>query len=960
MVLVLSPFTASDAQQTSQISSYEVTVPRRISRQRRNQESSEKVSYVIQARGKERVVILERNELLLPEAFTVFSYGHDGSLLTQRTNTTSVDADDVAIKRCLLSVSCQGHCHYRGYIEDVEGSSAALSLCSGLSSFGIEPLEGSSSGEHLIYRLEDVESEALSCGTPHSHGLDNESSPWEHSISYGRPIRRRRAVLHQTHYVELLLVVDNERYNYKNRNDTAVHEEMVQLANYVDSFSGFSFSMGPHLRSSLQMYVALNIRIVLVGLMIWSQQNLINTNGSAGEVLGRFTQWREKELVPQQRHDSAQLILTPRGDSHSLLHRKKGFGGTAGMAFVGTACSRSHGGGINAFTNNNVMSFASIVAHELGHNLGMNHDDSRNCRCDVPHCIMNSGATGSRNFSSCSADDFEKMILNSGGRCLLNIPRLDEAYSAPFCGNKLVDAGEECDCGSEQECEKDPCCEPRSCRLRAGAQCAFGICCKNCRFLPGGAVCRSSTDECDLTEYCNGSSALCQNDVFKQNGHPCREGQAYCYNGQCQLHDDQCQEIFGKKAKAAPELCFKDVNSKGDRFGNCGYPSSGFRKCESRNAMCGKLQCENVQAAIPFGIKPSFIQTPLAGTTCWGVDFRLGSDVPDPGMVNEGTKCGDNKVCLNFECRSADVLGYDCDVERKCHGHGVCNSNKNCHCEYGWAPPFCQESGYGGSVDSGPTEAQSGTRDLVSGFGSSRCTTERMNASLFDPDKDTSTRDGLLVFFFLVLPLLALSLYVFFRRNELKQRLLRNKRSQGYEADSRPQMSVLQRADPGTAGKEGQQSHLLPPEQGVRAVKPAPVPAYSTRPPPPPPAFTREKEREEEKERNREGKEELEPRAPCSVNNQSRRLSSTDLLHLLPSSSGLRERLLRRQYNSTHGTLTRMESIHRYGAVDERIDPPLMASTDSQPYSAHSCKLTRRHTRLSLSLSLLWSWRSGT
>jgi len=32
---------------------------------------------------------------------------------------------------------------------------------------------------------------------------------------------------------------------------------------------------------------------------------------------------------------------------HSF-HRKKGFGGTAGMAFVGTACSRSHGGGINA------------------------------------------------------------------------------------------------------------------------------------------------------------------------------------------------------------------------------------------------------------------------------------------------------------------------------------------------------------------------------------------------------------------------------------------------------------------------------------------------------------------------------------------------------------------------------------------------------------------------------------
>lgn len=26
---------------------------------------------------------------------------------------------------------------------------------------------------------------------------------------------------------------------------------------------------------------------------------------------------------------------------------------------------------------------------------------------------------------------------------------------------------------------------------------------------------------------------------------------------------------------------------------------------------------------------------------------------------------------MNFECRSADILNYDCDVEKKCHGHGV-------------------------------------------------------------------------------------------------------------------------------------------------------------------------------------------------------------------------------------------------------------------------------------------------
>ncbi|XP_075938538.1 disintegrin and metalloproteinase domain-containing protein 9-like isoform X1 [Anarhichas minor] len=775
-----------DSQQT-EFSSYQLTVPRPIGGRLRRDVGGRppnQVSYVISVDGNDHVVHLQRNELLLPANFTVFSYSHNGSLITSRPPV-------------------QDHCHYQGSVQDMEGSAVAMSICNGLrgvlhladDSYGIEPSD-SSPDQHLVYRLQDVTSQPRGCGTPHDdqRGHDNNNAT-EHAqykpeeIHHRGHSRMKRAVLHLTHYVELLLVVDNDRFNYMNKNETAVRDEMVHLANFIDS-----------------MYKQLNIRVVLVGLEIWTQQNRISTDGGAGEVLSRFTQWREKELVPRRRHDSAQLILN------------KSFGGTAGMAFVSTVCSRSHGGGINAFLNNNVPSFASIVAHELGHNLGMNHDDGRSCSCAVNACIMNSGATGSRNFSSCSADDFEKMILLTGGSCLLNVPRPDEAYSAPYCGNRLVDMGEECDCGTQKECEEDPCCEYQTCKLTSGAQCAYGECCYSCQYLPGGSVCRSSTDECDLPEYCNGSSSLCQSDVFIQNGHPCRNHQAFCYNGKCQHYDKQCQAIFGSKAKAAPEICFKDVNSKGDRFGNCGYHNYGYKKCESRNARCGKLQCSNVQAVTVFGIEPSIISTPIGGAKCYGVDFMLGSDVPDPGMVNEGSKCGDNKVCMNFECSSIDILNYDCDVEKKCHGHGVCNSNRNCHCEDGWAAPFCEVKGYGGSVDSGPTWN----------------------------DKDTSVRDGLLVFFFLVLPLLALGAFVFLRRNELLRRFgpSRRKRSQGYQADGaastnlsrgpppRAQPPPVTRGNANNIVKDGHNAQLLPPQEVVETSRTAS--SYALRPPPPP------------------------------------------------------------------------------------------------------------------------------
>ncbi|XP_054916947.1 LOW QUALITY PROTEIN: disintegrin and metalloproteinase domain-containing protein 15-like [Poeciliopsis prolifica] len=630
--------------------------------------------------GQRLLLDLEKNHNLLPRPPNIFFYLPNGT-------GVSLPAEPVT------------HCYYHGNIRGFPRSRAALSTCSGLRGVIVlnssvtlelqpevrERLEEQGGGAeeedvHLLFSAGPLEGATANCAVPHTP-----SSP-SSTRSVGR--RTKRDILSETKHVELVLVADHQEFlNYQRNNQTIVYR-LLDVANQVDWF-----------------YRPLKVRVALTGLEVWSDRDKIRVQRSPTDTLNNFLEWRSRELLPRLRHDNAQLIM---GESFD--------GTTVGMASQSSMCSRDRSGGVNVDHLVSVLGVASTVAHELGHNLGMRHDTAeRRCSCDneprLGGCIMepSTGFMPGQQFSSCSAADLSVSLLHGGGMCLFNVPQPDRLLGGPRCGNLYVEKGEECDCGLLEECD-DPCCNASTCQLVPGAQCSSdGICCEDCKMRAAGSMCREPLGECDLPEYCTGSSPHCPPNVFLQNGEACRNGASYCYGGVCADMDSQCQMLWGNNASSAPAVCFSSVNKQGNKYGNCGQLANGsYIACSNPDVLCGRIQCQGGTERPLLGSIAQILTVRFnhSDLVCRGTFFHLDDDVSDPATVAQGTACGPGKVRgrLNQKCEDASVFGVE-ECRRKCSGHGVCNSNRKCHCDAGWAPPDCRFSGRGGSVDSGPAAA---------------------------------------------------------------------------------------------------------------------------------------------------------------------------------------------------------------------------------------------------------------
>ncbi|NXA04296.1 ADAM8 protein, partial [Sapayoa aenigma] len=573
---------------------------------------------------------------LLGQHYTETHYSANGTEITEKPDT-------------------QDHCFYQGHVRGHAGSAASVSTCRGLSGFFrvnetmflLEPLEEDVEGRHAVFRAAHLRGKRRTCRES-GDTLEYDREP---KIPAAMKLYRWKSgpIYKGPRYVELVLVADNEEFR-KHKDLRTVQNRMKEIVNHVD-----------------KLYQPLRLRVALIGLEVWNHKDKITVSPNPEVTLDNFLHWRESELLRKKPHDNAQLITGI--DFH---------GKTVGLAKKLVMCTRDSGA-VSQDHSTNPIGAASTMAHEMGHNLGMSHDeDVPGCHCPVSKadggCVM-AGSVGlvyPKLFSRCSEQDMWQFLGDPRTSCLLNAPRADELYGGPVCGNQFVERGEQCDCGTPEECS-DRCCNATTCQLREGAECAQGECCQDCKVKAAGVLCRASKNDCDLPEHCTGLSAECPEDVFQENGISCQNGNGYCYNGACPSHGEQCRALWG--AGSDPLLTL--------RAGGCARSPSGDVKC-------GTLLClsDNSKPILGSGYF-SFGHYSFGRFNCKAV-IADGEVAAELRLVPTGAKCGEEMVCYAGRCQNLLVYG-DKNCSSKCNNHGVCNHRRECHCDPGWAAPYCEQ-----------------------------------------------------------------------------------------------------------------------------------------------------------------------------------------------------------------------------------------------------------------------------